>query len=136
MTAIGVPLGPFLVLENGSLALRHTHNPPNYSFTWRDRRFGVSIHQDRMVLGGAVGRLPSTSSDGSQRQRATALLRALPRALPEGWRLQLLPDHRIRIEAEHVMHMPSTASALITPVVRLLLRAAPLIDLVTECGLG
>jgi hypothetical protein len=136
MTAIGVPLGPFLVLENGGLALRLPKSPPNFSFSWRERRFVVCIHHDRMVLGGPVGRLPSTSSDGSQRAHATALLRALSRALPEGWRLHLLPDHRIRIEAEHVMHMPTTASALMTPVVRLLLRAAPLMDLLAECGLG
>ena len=136
MTAIGVPLGPFLVLENGSLALRRPNSPPNFSFSWRDRRFAVSVHHDRMIVGGAVGRLPSTSSGGGQRERATALLRALSRALPEGWRLQLLPDHRIRIEAEHAMHMPTTASALMTPVVRLLLRAAPLMDLIGECGLA
>jgi hypothetical protein len=136
MTAIGVPLGPFQVLENGSLALRLPNTPPNFSFTWRDRRFAVCIHQDRMLLGGPVGRLPSTASGGNQRERATALLRALSRILPQGWRLELLPYHRIRIEAEQEMHMPTTASALMTPVVSLLLRAAPLMDLLGECGLA
>ena len=134
--AAGVPLGPFLVQEDGSVALRRPKCPPNFSFTWRDRRFAVCIHEDRMVLGGPVGRLPSTASGGNQRERASALLRAISRALPEGWRMQLLPDHRIRIEAVYAMHMPTTASALMTPVVRLLLRAAPLMDLLGECGLA
>jgi hypothetical protein len=85
-----------------------------------------------MLFSVPVGRLPSTSVGGGRRDAAIALLRALARNLPAGWRLGLLPDHRIQIDTEHRMDLPTTIGALLTPVVGLLLSAAPLLDLMDE----
>jgi hypothetical protein len=136
MIAPAVPLGPFLVLENGHLLLRMPDSEPCFTFLWRNRRFAVRICQDRMCFSVPVGRLPSTAADSGRRDRALGTLRALVRILPAGWRMTLLPDHRIQIACDQAMPLPTTASALMTPVVTHLLRAAPVLDLLEECGLA
>jgi hypothetical protein len=136
MVASPIPLGPFLVQENGHIELRTPEDGTSFSFAWRGRRFAVRIRRDRMSLSVPVGRLPSTSAGGGRREAAMGLLRALGRNLPPGWRVRLLPDHRVQIDSDQHMDLPTTASALITPVVRLLLRTAPLLDLIDECGLA
>jgi hypothetical protein len=135
MVTTHVQLGPFLVQESGQLALRQPGSEPGFTFTWRGRRFAVRIRQDSMSLSVPIGRLPSTSAGAGRRDAAMALLRALARNLPPDWRMRLLPDHRIQIDSERVMDLPATASALMAPVVGLLLRAAPVLDLMDECGL-
>jgi hypothetical protein len=136
MVATPIPLGPFLVQENGHLELRKPDDEPGFTFLWRGRRFAVRIRRDRMSFSVPVGRLPSTSAGGGRREAAMALLRALGRNLPAGWRMRLLPDHRVQIDSDQHMGLPTTASALMAPVVGLVLRTAPLLDLMDECGLA
>jgi hypothetical protein len=136
MVMTQVQLGPFLVQENGQLALRQPGSEPGFTFMWRGRRFAVRIRQTGMSLSVPVGRLPSTSAGAGRREAATELLRALARHLPSGWGMRLLPDHRIQIDSDQVMDLPATIGGLLTPVVGLLLRVAPVLDLVDECGLA
>ncbi len=89
-----------------------------------------------MAFSVPVGRLPSTSVGGGKREAAMALLKALARNLPAGWRLRLLPDHRIQVDTEQHMDLPTTIGALLGPVVSLVLHAAPLLDLMDENGLA
>jgi hypothetical protein len=136
MVATPIPLGPFLVQESGHLELRRPDDAPSFTFMWRTRRFSVRIRRDRMSFSVPIGRLPSTSAGGGRREAAMGLLRALGRNLPAGWRMRLLPDHRIQIDLEQYMALPTYATALMTPVVSLVLRTAPLLDFMDECGLG
>jgi hypothetical protein len=129
-------LGPFLVDAGGRLGFHNPDQPPAFSFLWRSRCVSVRLRADSMMFSVPVGRLPSTSAGGGKREAAMALLRALAHNLPAGWRLRLLPDHRIQVDTEHRMDLPTTIAALLTPVVGLLLRAAPLLDLMDENGLA
>jgi hypothetical protein len=69
------------------------------------------------------------------RDEALALLRAIPPLLPPMLRLRLMPDYRIQIEAESQLAWPTTAAALMSPIVGMLLTLAPAIDLMGETGL-
>jgi hypothetical protein len=132
MIAVPIKLGPFLVAEGGRIASHDPDQPPAFSFLWRGRCFSVRLQAGSISFGVPVGRLPSTSAGGGRREAALALVRALARNLPAGWRLRLLPDHRIQVDTEQRMDLPTTVGALLTPVVGLLLRAAPLLDLMDE----
>jgi hypothetical protein len=56
--------------------------------------------------------------------------------VPPGWAIRLLPDHRVCLETERALVWPATVAALLTPIIALLLCAAPIIDLVDENGLA
>jgi hypothetical protein len=50
--------------------------------------------------------------------------------------MRLLPDHRIQIETEQTLEWPATVAALMTPIIALVLCAAPVLDLIDENGLA
>lgn len=129
-------LGPFIVGNGGRLTLCDAEADPAFSFLWRSRCFAVRVLTDRLTCAVPVGRLPSSVAGAARRDAAVALLRALGRQLPAGWHLSLLPDHRIQLEAGWPMHWPTTAASLITPLFQLLMRAAPLLDILDEAGLA
>jgi hypothetical protein len=136
MIASPMPLGPFLVEDGGRLAFRSQETEPAFSFQWRNRWFQVRLAEKRLRFAVPVGRVPSTASGAGRREAGLALFRILPAALPQGWTLRLLPDHRVQLETEQPMAWPATVAALMTPVFALLMQAAPLLDLMDETGLA
>ncbi len=70
----------------------------------------------------------------ADRPGALAALASLPPAMPQGWRLRLLPDHRISLEAEEALDSPPTAVALVTRLVRFALALDPYLDRLEEAG--
>ena len=128
-----LPIGPFLIEADGRLRLRAPQTPPAFSFTWRATNFTVKLdNAGRMILRAIGGRIPSTSDGSGRRDDALAVLRALPSSLPAAVRLSLLPDYRIQVETDFTHGWPTTAAALITPIVGMLLRVAPVLDLLRE----
>ncbi len=132
------PLGPFMVEESGKLGFRSPETGARFSFIWRGRRFSAVLRHGSIELAGVLGLVPSSASAGGSGQRVAALaaLRGLPRALPRGWALRLMPDHRIQIEAAERMEWPAHATDLMLPLVLFLLRLAPFLDLLDENELG
>ncbi len=130
------PLGPFIVEESGKLCFRSPAQGADFSFAWRGRRFSVAIADGSIAVTGLLGLVPSSARGAAKRETALATLRALPRALPSGWGLRLLADHRIQIKAIESMAWPAHATDLIVPLARFLLRLAPYLDLMDESELG
>jgi hypothetical protein len=129
------PLGPFIVEESGRLSFRAPDQTAAFSFAWRNRRFSARLLEGTVALTGALGKVPSSAAGPARREAALALLRALPRALPQGWALRLTADHRIQIKATEPMAWPANATDLMLPLVRFLLRLAPYLDLMDEAEL-
>lgn len=134
-------LGPFAVDSAGRITPRPDNAGSGFLFCWRGRSVHAHMrHQDdgtsQLTLRTSLGRIASTAlnRDVDQRARSFAALRALPRNLPDGWRLQLLPDHRMRLEADIVIGLPITISALVTDLSCFLLTLAPYLDLLDEVG--
>lgn len=130
-----ITLGPFAVAPDGALQPRETGRRPVLRFAWRGRRCEAELTGDTLRLAAIAARIPSTAEPGSDRTGAFAALAALPRSLPPGWRLSLLPDHRIRLETAAPLAAPPTATALIASMVRFALALDPYLDrLDSACG--
>jgi hypothetical protein len=84
-----------------------------------------------------AGRVPSTASPegAAARRQCLAVLRLMPEALPEGWRLSLSADHRVVIESSLPLAAPPTATGLLARITGFLLALAPYLDLLEEAGL-
>jgi hypothetical protein len=130
------PLGPFLVEASGKLTFRSPEQGAGFSFLWRGRRFSAALKDSSISLTGNLGLVPSSAAGASRRETALANLRVLPRTLPNGWALRLTPDHRIQIKVTEDMEWPASATDLMLPLVRFLLRLAPYLDLMDESELG
>jgi hypothetical protein len=141
------PLGPFIVTEAGELSPASQDTVPAFSVRWRERSVHIRMNHvgQRPDVSGALdlsvvlGRVPSTSGgDAVARQesriRAFAAVRALKAALPDKWRLALLPDHRVALEAAAEIDLPATVAELVTEVTMFLLALDPYLDLVEEAG--
>jgi len=92
-----------------------------------------------LSLRAMVGRVPSTARSGTdqgrpQRDAVFAALRSLPATLPEGWRTDLLADHRVVLLAASKVEMPTTITSLLTDVTQFLLALGPYLDLLEEMG--
>jgi len=135
MIASPLPLGPFLVEASGHLTFRYPGIGPAFTFLWRKRCFTIKLAANTLSCSVPIGRLPSSTKGQERREAAMPLLRALGRQLPKGWHIHLLADHRIQLDTEQFLHWPSTAPALLTPVVRMALKIAPVLDLLDETGL-
>jgi hypothetical protein len=136
-------LGPFAVDAMGRLAPRAPDALPGFLFRWRSRLIHAKFDQadslhGRLVLHATLGRVPSTASpqDAGLRSQSFQLLHFLPRALPGPWRVLLLPDHRVQLEADSQVPLPITASDLLVELTRFLLELAPYLDLLDEAGIA
>lgn len=136
-------LGPFAVDAIGRLAPSDPTSLPAFLFRWRGRtvraRFAQAGPQrGQLLLRVTLGRTPSTASphDSDLRSHSFALLRHLPRALPDDWCISLLPDHGVRLEVETQLALPITATDLLVELACFLLLLAPYLDLLDEAGIA
>ena len=135
MSGSDIFLGPFRVDRTGQLTLRDQALTPSIRFVWRGRGCGARIGEGRIGLWATLGRVPSTLARAEARKTIFATLRALPRVLPPGWAMRLLPDHRVLAETTMTPSGPLTATSLIAPITSSLLTLAPYLDLLEEDGL-
>jgi hypothetical protein len=130
-----IRLGPFAVAPDGGLALRDAGRRPALRFAWRGRPCEAALEGDMLRISVLAARVPSTAEAGADRAGAFAALAALPRRLPPGWRLALLPDHRVRLEVEVPRPAPPTVTALIARMVGFALALDPYLEgLESACG--
>jgi hypothetical protein len=135
-------LGPFTVDSGGRLSPGAPETAPAFLFRWRDRVIRARLAQattgnGQLLLQAIIGRVPSTAGtfDETLRPRSFGLLRWLERTVPAAWRVRLLADHRVWMEAETRIALPITATALITEIALFLLEVGPFLDLLDETGL-
>jgi hypothetical protein len=129
-------LGPFAVARNGALQPREPATPPALRFTWHGRRCEAAISPDGVQLAAIAGRIPYTVEAGADRAAAFATLARLPAGLPPGWRLRLLPDHRIRVETAAETPPAPTATSVIAAMVRFALALDPYLDRLVTASVG
>jgi hypothetical protein len=135
-------LGPFRVDREGRIAPRVGAAMPNVLFQWRGRAVQARMEghdtDGSLAIATTLGRVPSTADPvcAALRPLSLAILRGLPETLPARWRIQLLPDHQARLEAQVAMPWPVTAVALVTELTRFLLALAPYLDLLDEACIG
>ena len=149
-------LGPFAVSADGSLALASPERLPRFEITWRGCRVGVLLCTrgadntlGALSLRAVIGRVPSTARTtgpvvkgravtAQATARRTAVLEALrflPGTLPEGWRTDLLADHRVTLLSASNVETPITAESLLTDVTLFLLALGPYLDLMAGVGM-
>jgi hypothetical protein len=136
-------LGPFSVDSEGRLSPRETEAAPAFLFRWHDRVVRARLDQadvetGRLILEVTLARVCSSAStpDETLRPRSFMLLHWLERAVPSDWRVVLLADHRVWLEAEPRVELPITAAGLITEITRFALDLAPYLETsVDETGL-
>lgn len=125
--------GPFLVAKDGVLtALR----PPELRFAWRGRDCAAVLAEGQMTLSAEVGAVPYTVELATARPGAFAELGALPDQLPQGWRVRLLPDHRVKLESAVSIGVATTATTLLTAMVGFALALDPYLDRLELAGVG
>lgn len=129
-----IELGRFAVAPDGRLTPRPPPERPALRFAWRGRACEAHFNPDAIRLTADAARIPSTADRPADRPRAFAAVAGLAGHLPQGWRARLLPDHRIRIEAEAPLDTPSNATALVTALVRFALSLDPYLDVLEAEG--
>lgn len=127
----GFPHGPFLVQPDGEM-LPQGH--PALRFAWRGRPCDARITEGRLRLSAAAGAVPYTAERPADRPGVFALIISLPAELPAGWRLRLLPDHRLRLETDQAMPTPITATVLVAAMVRFALALDGYLDRLELAG--
>lgn len=123
--------GPFAVDPDGGLT---PIRPPALRFAWRGHGVEARIEGEALTISAATGRVPSTAQTGADRARAFAALGSLPAELPPGWRVRLLPDHRVRLESAAPMGAPTNIVALVTALVGFALTLDPYLDRLEGAG--
>ena len=136
-------LGPFSVDAMGRLGPRGPNALPGFFFRWRGRQIRAKFEQtnpqrSQLVLQATLGRVPSTANPrhSGLRRQSFRLLHLLPRSLPGPWRVALLPDHRVQLEADSSVSLPITATDLLVELTRFLLELAPYLELLDEAGIA
>lgn len=128
-----LPHGPFLVGHDGSLkpvrdaALR---------FAWRGRGCEATLTDGQINLAAQAGAVPYTAERRAARPGAFAALGEMPGDLPQGWRLRLLPDHRVRLEAAIDLQGDTTAISLVSAMVGFALALDPYLDRLESAGMA
>jgi hypothetical protein len=136
-------LGPFSVDAQGRIAPRDGAEMPNFLFRWRDRKVTARLMgrdgDGSLTISAWLGRMPSSAAQpvsasptNDRRRTSFASLRCFLDMLPGDWRVRLLPDHQVRLEAELLLAWPATAVDLLTQLTRFLLALAPYLDLLDE----
>jgi len=141
-------LGPFIVDQHGRMEPGDPGHFPVFNLSWRGVQ--VRAHLDpgdpagasgRLAFSTIVGRVPSTAGGGTaagnaaRRAEAFELVRGLMRVVAAEWRVSLLADHRIAVEARRELALPASAVDLLTQVTCFLLDLAPYLDLLDEVEL-
>lgn len=127
------PHGPFLVAHDGQLT---PVGRPALRFAWRGRGCEAVVSAGQITLAAQAGAVPYTIERSAQRPAAFAALEALPAELPEGWRLRLLPDHRVRLEHAVELEGTTTATALVSAMVGFALALDPYLDRLESAGMA
>ncbi len=137
-------LGPFKVDRAGMLSPATHETFPRLAWRWRDRLWHARLSQvegdddetGRLALSSRIGRVPSSATSMlGQREGALALLHAIPPRLPPCWRLRLLADHVVQIEAGLSLRLPVSAVGLVSELSAFLLAASPFLDVLDEGGM-
>jgi hypothetical protein len=123
--------GPFLVEPDGALV---PQRGSALRFAWRGRPCEARLADGKVSLAAGAGMVPYTAERPADRPGAFAAIGSLPAALPAGWRLRLLPDHRLRLEAEAALPAPTTAIALVGALVGFALALDPYLDRLESAG--
>ena len=131
-----ITLGPFAVDRDGILHPRDSNARPALQFAWRGRTCAAELTGSALHLVSCAARMPSSAEPGVDRNRAFAAVAALPRRLPRGWRARLLPDHRLRLEAQAELGSPPTATNMIAAMVRFAMALDPYLDELESEGVG
>ncbi|WP_372618416.1 hypothetical protein [Falsiroseomonas sp.] len=127
------PHGPFLVEPDGGL---RTTGVPALRFAWRGRACEARIADGRLRLAVSAGAVPYTAERPVDRAATLAAIGQLPLELPEGWRLRVLPDHRLRLETGVPLPAPTTAIALVAAMVGFALALDPYLDRLDSAGVS
>jgi hypothetical protein len=127
------PHGPFLVEPDGAL---HTTGAPALRFAWRGRSCEARVAAGMVRLSASAGAVPYTAERPADRAAALAAIGSLPGELPAGWRLKVLPDHRLRLETERLLASPTTATTLVGAMVGFALALDPYLDRLASAGIG
>ena len=110
-----------------------------FCFRWRGRPVTLQVRGAasgcRLRLNAQAGRVPSSALAAGRRPDALQLVRLLGGVLPEGWRLRLLADHRLEVEAEEDLPEPVLIGGLLVPATRFAIRLGPALDLLDEHGM-
>ena len=125
------PHGPFLVEPDGALVPRRA---PTLRFSWRGRPCEARLADGQVTLSAAAGEVPYTAERGADRPPVFAAINALAAELPVGWRLCVLPNHRLRVEAQAGLPAPITTVALVTALVRFVLALDPYLERLELAG--
>lgn len=127
------PHGPFLVAPDGALRVE-PERAPTLRFAWRGRGCEARISGGTVRLSAGAGAVPYTAERAADRPAALAAIGELPGDLPPGWRLRVLPDHRLRLEAEQPLPAPTTAIALVGAMVGFALALDVYLDRLESAG--
>jgi hypothetical protein len=128
-----LPHGPFLVANDGSLT---PVRQPALHFAWRGRGCEATLSPGLISLGIQAGAVPYTVDRVAERPGAFAELGALPGHLPSGWRMRVLPDHRVRLETVVELDGAATATALVGAMVGFAMATDPYLDRLESAGMG
>jgi hypothetical protein len=132
----GFRLGPFSVDPGGRIRPADRLQPGTIRFRWGGCTLSATMRAEALTLRATLGRVPSTARDGLQRAGAFRVLRSLPGRLPAGWRMRLLPDHRVLLETEDQLDPPPTAAGLLASVTCFALALRPYLELLAEAGIA
>ena len=135
-------IGPFTVDSEGRISPSDPATAPAFLFRCGGRLVRARLDRadadtGRLDLQVTLARVSSTASasDDTLRPRSFTLLHWLTRAVPVGWRVDLLADHRVCLKANTRIGLPITAAALLTEVSCFALDLAPYLELLDESGL-
>ena len=131
-----ISLGSFAVHRDGTLIPQEPGRRPALRFAWRGRRCEAAVSEAGVALTAIAGRIPSTAEPAADRTSAFATVAHLPGSLPPGWRLRLLPDHRIRLEATADCAPAPTAITVVSAMVRFALALDPYLDRLESASAG
>ncbi len=135
-------LGPFSVDAEGRLSPCEPAATPAFLFRWHGRVVRARLARRDAATGYlmlqvtlARVRSSATTPDAALRPRCFALVHRLERIVAPPWRIALLADHRVWLEAGLRIGLPVTAAGLVAEVTCFALDLAPYLELMDEVGL-
>ncbi|WP_270933744.1 hypothetical protein [Falsiroseomonas oryzae] len=126
-----VPHGPFLITAEGEL---HPQRVPALRFAWRGRNCEARLADGTVRLSAGGGAVPYTAERQQDRAAALAEVGRLRADLASGWRLRVMPDLRLWLEADAPCPDPVTATGLVAAMVGFVLALDPYLDRLEAAG--